>query len=132
MLMSIACKAQHSNQRRQGKALQYKRDQDSAESQKDNHIPLHKRTAIFKCLWQRDGGGQGNDAAHSCPANYKYLASSRHGFILMKDAPANQIGEIRAGKEPDHSQQNEKSAEYRAIYHQRSQMVVLNGAEHVR
>jgi len=97
-----------------------RRDQDNAESERDDNVPLREWITIRKSLRQRDGRRQRDGAAHSGPADYKNLARGGQALVLMKNAPTYEIRQKCAGKDPDQTQQNNEGAEGCAVDEQRA------------
>ena len=64
--------------------LQHKCDEDDAERQKDNHVPLGERRAIRHGLGKRDSGCERYDATHPRPSNDKNVPNWRQWFCLVK------------------------------------------------
>jgi len=72
------------DKRRKGDALQYQRDANDAECEKNNHIPLGERAAIGKYSRKGEGGGQGDDSSHARPPKDEDLAAPWRPLTLME------------------------------------------------
>ena len=106
MCRGSAGQAKHTNEGWQRESLKDERDQNGVEGEEDDHAALRERSAIVKRLRQSDGGGKRDNPAHSGPANDENLADTGHRIPLMKNARANEIGQISAGEIPGQAHQN--------------------------
>jgi hypothetical protein len=71
---------------------------------------MRKRATIADGVRERHSSGQCDYSSHSCPADHKHLTNSGLPFILVKQARADDVSDIGAGKRSEDAQQDKEGA----------------------
>ena len=107
--------AECADNRRKRNSLQYERDAYYAEREKDDQIPLGKRAAVVQNRRKGECGGKRDYSSHACPPCDEDLAAAWQHLTLMEEPGSHKPGDGCSREHPQHSQQDQKDAENRAV-----------------
>lgn len=127
-----AGEAEGADQRRKRESLKDKRYENYGKGEEENQVSVGKGPAVGQREGQRKSSGEGHDTAHAGPAHYENLLVAGHAHVLMKDAVADEIGDVCAGIHPEQAKNDQDGAKGQAVFDEFDEAEIMNFRENVR